>query len=149
MVWLGWHASWLELSEARAATFARCAYAWLGGTIGGVLFAMKWLYHSVAKTTWHVDRSPWRYLTPHISGGLAFATVTILNSLFATTQAAAVSGERALSMGILVGLFSDSALAKLSEVAETLLGATRRGAVSGGPPTVPRLDPRSSDQVEH
>src|SRR4051812_4751111 len=29
--------------------------ALLGGITGGTLFAMKWLYHSVAKRLWHID----------------------------------------------------------------------------------------------
>lgn len=128
VVWLGHPASWFQLDGERAATFAHYAYSWLGGTIGGVLFALKWLYHSIAKTTWHADRAPWRYLTPHISGGLAFGTVAILNSFVSTGQSAAMSGTRTLAMGILVGLFSDNALAKLTEVAETLLGPTGRSA---------------------
>jgi hypothetical protein len=132
IVWLGYPASWFRLSAARAATLANYGYSWLGGTIGGVLFALKWLYHSIAKGSWHVDRSPWRYLTPHISGGLAFGTVAILNSFVAAGQNTAMSGTRSIAMGILVGLFSDNALAKLTEVAETLLGPTRR-------PPPPRL----------
>src|SRR5205823_4195513 len=52
VVWLGYPSSWLHLTGSRAATFCHYAYSWLGGTIGGVLVAMKWLYHSIAKTTW-------------------------------------------------------------------------------------------------
>src|SRR5437867_713614 len=92
VVWLRYPAAWWQLSPMQSATFTRYAYAWLAGTLGGVLFAMKWLYHSVAKGKWHIDRAPWRYLTPHISGGLAFSTVVILNSLLATEASSAMSG---------------------------------------------------------
>jgi hypothetical protein len=126
VVWLRQPGAWWHLSPMQSATFTRYAYAWLAGTLGGVLFAMKWLYHSVAKGTWHIDRAPWRYLTPHISGGLAFSTVAILNSLLATDAGAAMSGTKVVAIGFLVGFFSDNALAKLAEVAETLLGPTRR-----------------------
>ena len=37
-----------------------------------------------------------------------------------------MSGTKAVAIGFLVGFFSDNALAKLAEVAETLLGPTRR-----------------------
>jgi hypothetical protein len=133
VVWLRLPATWWQLSSVQSATFTRYAYAWLGGTLGGVLFAMKWLYHSVGKEMWNIDRSPWRYLTPHISGGLAFATIAILNSIMAAESSPAMSGTKAIAMGFLVGFFSDNALAKLAEVAETLLGPSRKSAP-------PRLD---------
>ena len=126
VVWLQIPANYWRLSSQDAATFTAYAYAWLGGTLGGVLFALKWLYHSVAKQVWHLDRALWRYLTPHISGGLAFAMVAVLASLASSEPNQTIDGPRALSVGFLVGFFSDNAIAKLAEVAETLLGPTRR-----------------------
>jgi hypothetical protein len=126
VVWLRRPAAWLHLFPVQSATFTRYAYAWLGGTLGGVLFAMKWLYHSVAKWSWNLDRAPWRYLTPHISGGLAFATIAILNSIVASEASSSMSGTKGIAIGFLVGFFSDNAIAKLAEVAETVLGPTRR-----------------------
>jgi hypothetical protein len=76
LVWLGFFQHVLHLSSAAGLTLSRYSFAWLGGMLGGVLFAMKWQYHSVAKLMWHLDRSVWR-LTPHISGGLAFASFAI------------------------------------------------------------------------
>jgi hypothetical protein len=122
VVWLKRAPATWHLSRLQADLFVRYAYAWLAGTLGGVLFGMKWLYHSVAKQIWHVDRALWRYLTPHISGGLAFATVVILNSITATGQGATSSGGKTVAIGFLVGFFSDNAVAKLAEVARTLLG---------------------------
>ena len=49
VLWLRLPAVWWQLSPVQSATFTRYGYAWLAGTLGGVLFAMKWLYHSVAK----------------------------------------------------------------------------------------------------
>jgi hypothetical protein len=149
LVWLGRPACWLGLSAPRRVTFARYAYAWLGGTLGGVLFGMKWLYHSVGKRMWHIDRAPWRYLIPHISGGLAFATVAILNSIIAPDQGTAMSGARALAIGFLVGFFSDNAVAKLTEVAETLLGPSRRfPSPKPSHPTDARHEPRSDIETK-
>jgi hypothetical protein len=125
-VWLGGPASWWSLSPDQNVTFTRYSYAWLGGTLGGVFFALKWLYHSVAKQLWNLDRCLWRYFTPHISGGLAFAITAIFNSILASDRGSFMSGTKTLAIGFLVGLFSDNALAKLAEVAETLLGPTRR-----------------------
>jgi len=126
VVWLRKPAAWWQLSPGQSETFTRYAFAWLGGTLGGLLFAMKWLYHGVAKQIWNLDRSLWRYLTPHISGGLAFAVAVTFASIIASEQGALISGTKAVAMGFLVGFFSDNAVAKLSEVAETLLGPTRR-----------------------
>jgi len=126
IVWLRRPADWWHLSPRQSLTLTRYAYAWLAGTLGGLLFAMKWLYHAVAKWNWNLDRSLWRYLTPHISGGLAFATVVIFNSIMASEQGAMMSGTKSLAMGFLVGFFSDNAIAKLAEVAETLLAPARK-----------------------
>ena len=130
IIWLRHPAAWWQLSPQQSETFTVYAYAWLGGTLGGLLFAMKWLYHSVAKRLWHLDRALWRYLTPIISGGLAFATVAIFNSLLGSDQGPMMSGPKTIAIGFLVGFFSDNAVAKLAEVAETVLGPTRRSASS-------------------
>jgi hypothetical protein len=102
--------------------------AWLGGTLGGTLFSTKWLYHTVAKGLWHVDRRLWRLFTPHLSGALAFATYVIITSgLFPIVEKKTLeSDSMAFSLGFIVGYFSDSATAKLTEIAETLFGTTRK-----------------------
>jgi hypothetical protein len=102
--------------------------AWLGGTLGGTLFSTKWLYHSIAKSLWHLDRRLWRFFTPHLSGALAFATFLIISSgLLPVIDNNKLDFEAvALSAGFIVGYFSDSATAKLTEVAETLFGSSRK-----------------------
>lgn len=126
LVWLGYPQWRLHLTGGARESFSRYTLAWLSGMLGGILFAMKWLYHSVAKQRWHLDRQLWRYLTPHISGGLSFATVTIVRSLDVFDPKLASTSARVTALGFLVGFFSDNALAKLSEVAETVFGPTRR-----------------------
>ena len=102
-------------------------FALLGGALGGSLFATKWLYHSVAKRIWHVDRRLWRLFTPVLSAGLAFGTTLLIKadviSIF--SQQALDSPQAILAISFLVGYFSDNATAKLTEVAETVFGATR------------------------
>jgi hypothetical protein len=102
--------------------------AWLGGTLGGTLFSTKWLYHSVAKQRWHEDRRLWRLFTPHLSGVLSFATfVTMISGLLPMIERKVIETEAmAVAIGFIVGYFSDTAVAKLSEVAETLFGSTRK-----------------------
>lgn len=99
-------------------------FAYLGGVLGGTLNAMKWLYHSVAKNIWNLDRRLWRFFTPHLSGGLAFAVMILLGSglLVIIDRQTMLSVWVSMGVGFLVGLFSDSATAKLAEVAQTIFG---------------------------
>jgi len=100
--------------------------AWLSGSIGGTLFSIKWLYHSVAKQIWHKDRLLWRLFTPHMSGCLAFFMVLLVASgvirIFDEQFFRRVISV--VGFGFLVGYFSDKALAKMAEVADTLFGKT-------------------------
>lgn len=134
LLWLRFPYILWHLSDQEHRTLMRYGFAWLGGTLGGVLFAMKWLYHSVAKQMWHLDRRIWRFLTPHISGGLALVTLAIVTSLPIFKADLSSSAGQTLALGFLVGFFSDNALAKLAEVAETLFGRTRRTADHPGKP---------------
>ena len=125
--WVGYPNRWLQLSDDRYATVVKYALAWLGGTLGGTLYDIKWLYHSVARQIWHVDRRLWRIFTPHISGALAFAMIALISSGILRIFDTQAMQSRSLTVAVafLVGLFSDKAVAKLSEVAETLFGASR------------------------
>jgi hypothetical protein len=105
----------------------RAMTAWLGGALGGTLFSAKWLYHAVAKWTWNRDRRLWRLFTPHLSGGLAFAVVLgIASGILRIFDPSAMNSLKAtFIVAFLVGYFSDQAIAKLTEVATTLFGATK------------------------
>jgi hypothetical protein len=124
LVWLKIPQNRLHLSARETQVFARYALGGMSGLLGGTLFAMKWLYHTVAKRRWHLDRQLWRFLTPLISGGLAFFSVAIAQSVSGFNSAIVSSNTRTTAFGFLIGFFSDNALAKLAEVAETLLGRT-------------------------
>lgn len=104
------------------------AHAWLGGILGGSVYAIKWLYHVVAKNLWHIDRRLWRLFTPHVSGALAFAFIVLMGSgLIKIVDRQAMSSIWVcFGISFLVGYFSDNATAKLSEVARTIFGATTR-----------------------
>lgn len=105
-----------------------CIYAWLGGTVGGTLFSIKWLYHSVAKRLWHQDRFLWRIFSPHLSGAIAFFTILITGSgLLKILNKELIENHLAvLGFSFLAGYFSDKALAKLSEIADTLFGPIKK-----------------------
>lgn len=125
--WLEWPKAWIGISDAKYDPVMRYSLAWLGGTLGGTLFSIKWLYHSVARRVWHLDRRLWRLFTPHISGGLAFAVVALISSGLVRIfdEAAVHSSAMVVGTSFLVGYFSDSAIAKLSELADTLFGESR------------------------
>jgi hypothetical protein len=115
------------LAAPQWVTIAKYGIAWCSGILGGTLFALKWLYHSVARQLWHQDRRLWRLLTPHISGALSFAVVALISSglLRVFDRQAFDSYSVVAGMGFMVGYFSDNAAAKLTDLAETLFGATR------------------------
>ena len=75
ILWLESPKHWLNLSDQKYNAILKYGLAWAAGTFGGTLFDLKWLYHSVARQLWHQDRRLWRVFTPHISGGLAFASL--------------------------------------------------------------------------
>jgi hypothetical protein len=125
LLWLECPRWWFGLSATQYPTFAHYTYAWVGGTLGGTLFDLKWLYHSVAKGMWHVERRLWRMVIPHVSGGLAFAVVLLICSgLFKVFSVGELSRPPVVIItGFMVGYFSDSAIGKLTEVANTLFGS--------------------------
>jgi hypothetical protein len=106
-----------------------------------VLFTIKWLYHSVAKGGWHIERRLWRVFTPHVSGALACMVVVLISGgIFPVLNAHSVDSlGGVVGISFLVGYFSDHAIAKLTEVAETLFG--RR--MNADPPRVE--EPSQSD----
>lgn len=114
----------LLIATKETIRWPQLLFAYLGGVLGGTLNSMKWLYHSVAKNIWNLDRRLWRFFTPHLSGGLAFAVVVLLGSglLVIIDRQTMLSVWVSLGVGFLVGFFSDSATAKLSEIARTLFG---------------------------
>jgi hypothetical protein len=120
-------AVWLSLPTDRFTIFEKYTYAWLGGVFGGTLFDIKWLYHSVAKHMWNADRRLWRLFTPHLSGGLSFAVILLISSgILRIFDIAAMDQPLvSLSLGFLIGYFSDNATAKLAQIAELLFGVAR------------------------
>jgi hypothetical protein len=118
---------WKFLNTSCQDLVGRYGLAWLAGTLGGTLFAIKWLYHVVARELWNLDRRLWRLFTPHISGGLAFAVIALISSgmMKIFDVKAAHSASVIVGMSFLVGYFSDNAVAKLTEIADTLFGTSR------------------------
>jgi hypothetical protein len=128
LVWVGWLQGELSISDNKYSYLMQYIYASVGGLLGGTLFSLKWLYHSVAKGTWNLDRRLWRFITPLLSAGLAFVSVVFVKSgLFSAFDAKALSsGTMSFSAGFIVGYFSDSFMAKLAEIAQTLFGSSSK-----------------------
>lgn len=127
IAWLHYPQRALKLPNETYETILTYLLAWLGGLLGGTLYVIKWLYHVVARKYWHLDRRLWRLFTPHISGALAFAFITLISSgiLRVFDRNAAQSKALVVAVAFLVGYFSDNAVAKLAEIAKTVFGASR------------------------
>jgi hypothetical protein len=96
-------------------------FGWLGGTLGGIIFSMKWLYHSVAKNIWNIDRRLWRIFTPHLSGALALIVIVLIDcKIFTSSNSDFLNFNKAFGLGFLVGYFSDNAIGKMTEMANVL-----------------------------
>ena len=133
VLWLEYPKFWLGMTDEKYRMLFLYSLAWVGGTFGGTMFDIKWLYHSVAKQTWHLDRRLWRIFTPHISGGLAFVVVALISSglLQVFDRRATESKSLVFGLAFLVGYFSDNSIAKLAEVASTIFGPVHTNETKG------------------
>jgi hypothetical protein len=114
----------LRLTPHDAHLLSLYGGAWIGGTIGGCLFTIKWYYHSVARGKWHLDRRAWRFMTPLVSGALAFATASLFISRVLPIFDARITSSVGAILGLsfVVGYFSDNTVAALAATADRVLG---------------------------
>lgn len=123
--WLRWFEPLLVgIEESQYDTFALYAYSALGGLLGGTLFDIKWLYHTVAKGTWNRDRRLWRCLTPFVASGLAFAMLLLGTADLVPLLDTAELRQPEATMGVafLIGYFSDNTIGAMARLASNLLG---------------------------
>jgi len=94
------------------------------GMVGGSCFALKWLYHSVAKGLWNRDRILWRLIVPVLSGSVAvFVSMLVASGILSLIDSKFFSNfYGAAGAGWLVGYFSDNVLASLQKLAHKWFG---------------------------
>lgn len=99
----------------------------LAGALGGSLFSVKWLVHSVAKGFWNEDRRLWRFFVPLTAAvtSVIFAAIiqSGLISLFDTNSFRNL--EVAFAFGGLVGYYSDGVVGVMSNIAGALFGTVK------------------------
>jgi hypothetical protein len=98
------------------------------GTLGGCSFGLKCMYHFVAKRWWHEDRRLWRLLSPPLSGILSlFMVFLVASGLLEIFDSTFLEHPiRVMAFSFIVGYFSDKALAKMSDIADTLFGGLKK-----------------------
>lgn len=95
---------------------------------GGTTFALKWLYHTVAKAEWNRDRILWRVIAPLNSAVLATsAGFGITAGIMPFVDQNSLSNiYTAMFFGFFIGHFSDNVLAALQRLAKNWFGTVDR-----------------------
>jgi hypothetical protein len=137
LVWVGYQVAPPTPLDSRATSFLgigieyprdRLFLLWLAvgmsGVVGGTCFALKYLYHAVAKWEWNGDRILWRVIVPPLSG-----TVAVVVAMLGASGVVALIDARffssfygAVGAGWLIGYFTDHVLAALQRLAQRWFG---------------------------
>ena len=117
-----------DCAGCSATKLNQFVYFFLGGTLGGVLFGMKYLYKVVASGLWNQDRRLWRIFSPLISGALALIIGALLDSGIMGVSIKASSSTAYFSIGFITGYFADSALAKMQEISEIIFSTKHKNS---------------------
>lgn len=109
------------------AAFPSLLLAFAAGLVGGTSFAVKWWYRSIGRGLWHYDRQAWRVSVPWQSAAVAmFVHLLFRSDLIGILNPAVLDRIfNVTAFGFLVGYFSDSAIAKMAEVSESLFGGSK------------------------
>lgn len=115
---------WLKPFDGSSRHTLALGAAAVGGACGGFAFALKWLYHTVARGWWNRDRVIWRLVVPLLSATFALFTALMIGSgLMPIFSTKITDGPRnGAAYGFFVGFFSDNLLAALQKVADQILG---------------------------
>jgi hypothetical protein len=124
----------IQLEYPRDRTFLLWLSVALSGVVGGSCFALKYLYHAVAKGEWNRDRILWRFIVPPLSGTVAvFVSMLVASGVIALIDSRFFSSfYGAVGAGWLIGYFSDNVLAALQKLAHRWFGTVDESKASGG-----------------
>jgi hypothetical protein len=118
--------SHLAICDSSQAPLIIVLFFFISGVLGGTLFAMKWLYHTVARKKWHCDRIIWRMCVPLMAGVLAVYVSFIFARTFGIHFTAADLDMPTIAQlsgfSFLVGIFADGVLAMLERLASHIFG---------------------------
>src|SRR3546814_18964414 len=110
-------------STCQPMVFNRYPYLFFSGVLVGTLFGLKFLYKVVASGWWNEDRELWRFFSPLLAGGLAFAVGALADAgLFGFKVGVDQSAAFFVSLGFIAGYFSESASPKTKEIGRESLG---------------------------
>lgn len=117
----------LFVVECKLSGLKPYVFGALGGLTGGTIFSMKWLVHSVAKSSWSIDRQLWRTMTPFLSATIALLIIILINAnMFNSNTGVSYSAFKSFGIGFLAGYFSDNAIGKLTEIAQVMFGSSSK-----------------------
>jgi len=119
--WQGWIDIVFQVAPSRHITFQRYAFYCSAGMLGGVLYAIKYLYRVVARGYWHQDRQLWRLMSPFLAVSVALIIGAMIEASLLRVQVN-LSSAGAVSVGFLAGHFADNAIAKMVDIAAVLFG---------------------------
>lgn len=157
LAWIGYHVAppspadnqtaillGLPIAYPKDRTFLLWLSVGLSGMVGGSCFALKWLYHSVAKGLWNRDRVLWRLIVPVLSGSVAvFVSMLVASGVLSLIDSKFFSNfYGATGTGWLVGYFSDNVLASLQKLAHKWFGTVDDPKGSSG--TTPGAEQRDT-----
>ena len=121
--WKGWFTSGCQASESQRAISESYLFYASSGMLGGITFGMKYFYRVVARGYWHIDRLPWRIMSPFIATAVAFIVGLMVEASLISSPAS-MTPAAVISIGFLAGYFADEAVGKMYEIAQVLFGKT-------------------------
>ncbi len=109
-------------------------YSALGGFLGGWTYDAKWFFRVTARGKsgkspwlWDPNKIYWRLLTPFISSVVGFAVyLSALTDVVPVLSITPLSGKSAFTFSYIAGYFSDIAIGKLADTADSLFGKRNR-----------------------
>jgi hypothetical protein len=95
------------------------------GSVGSTVFAIKWLFHSVANGLWHQDRLLWRIFVPLTGGVYALVILALFRQGIGLRPLSGGIGSdpmETLALAFLIGYFADGVSGLLTNIANAIFG---------------------------